>query len=77
MDILLAVHILISVCLIVLILIQTQKEQGVMGLFGQGSSSSSSQRGLGSEESLKVWTKRVAVLFVFSSLLMAFLQPLS
>ena len=76
MNILLAVHILISVCLIVLILIQTQKEQGVMGLFGQGSSSSS-QRGLGSEESLKVWTKRVAVLFVFSSLLMAFLQPLS
>ncbi|MBC8514433.1 preprotein translocase subunit SecG [bacterium] len=73
MNLLLGLHALFSLSLLTLVLIQTQKEQGIMGLFGQGGSGSSS-RGKGQEEVLKGWTRRIAIAFFISSLAIAVFQ---
>ena len=73
MNFVLGVHALFSLSLLTLVLIQTQREQGIMGLFGQGGSSGG-QRGKGAEEVLKGWTRRVAIAFFISSLALAVIQ---
>lgn len=72
-SLILGVHILASVGLIVLVVMQTQREQGIMGLFGQGSAPSKT-RGRGAEEILKIWTKRLAITFYVASLGLLFFQ---
>ncbi|MCH7493306.1 preprotein translocase subunit SecG [bacterium] len=69
----LGVHILVSVGLIVLVIMQTQREQGIMGLFGQGSAPTKT-RGLGTEEILKVWTKKLAVTYFITSIFLLWAQ---
>lgn len=68
-NLILGVHLLASTGLIVLVIMQTQREQGIMGLFGQGSAPTKS-RGLGTEEVLKAWTKKMAVTFFITSVLL-------
>ena len=72
-SLILGLHVTISALLITLVVMQTQREQGIMGLFGQGPAPTKT-RGLGVEETLKVWTRRLAITFFITSIALVFFQ---
>jgi preprotein translocase subunit SecG len=79
-TLILVIHIIVSICLILIVLLQVGKGASLSGLFGGGGGSEAIFGGAGGDVFMKKLTVTFAVLFIFTSLTLTIIsarRPLS